>query len=112
MNGGHNPSMLNTQQAVKKAYLGKELPSLKGAGTPMGDIHNNFAALGGTRERSIAATVAGSQLIEKERSLERNPSVLSRKELIKQEYNLLLETRLPKIMQLMNSEKSLGLGIG
>jgi len=38
--------------------------------------------------------------------------VLSRKELIKQEYNLLLETRLPKIMQLMNSEKSLGLGLG
>jgi hypothetical protein len=38
--------------------------------------------------------------------------VLSRKELIKQEYNLLLENRLPNIMQLMNSEKSLGLGIG
>ena len=33
-----------------------------------------------------------------QRSLERNPSVLSRKELIKQEYNLLLETRLPNIM--------------
>jgi hypothetical protein len=45
-------------------------------------------------------------------SLERNPSVLSRKDLIKQEYNLLIETRLPKIMQLMNSEKSLGLGLG
>jgi len=37
---------------------------------------------------------------------------MSRKELIKQEYNLLLETRLPNIMQLMNSEKSLGLGLG
>ena len=37
--------------------------------------------------------------------------MLSRKELIKQEYNLLLETRLPNIMQLMNSEKSHGLGI-
>lgn len=47
-----------------------------------------------------------------ERSLERNPSVLSRKELIKQEYNLLLETRLPNIMHLMNSDKSLGLGMG
>jgi len=47
-----------------------------------------------------------------ERSLERNPSVLSRKELIQQEYNLLLETRLPNIMQLMNSEKNLGLGLG
>ena len=46
-----------------------------------------------------------------DRSLERNQSVLSRKELIKQEYNLLLETRLPNIMQLMNSEKSLGLGL-
>jgi len=46
-----------------------------------------------------------------ERSLERNQSVLSRKELIKQEYNLLLETRLPNIMQIMNSEKSLGLQI-
>jgi hypothetical protein len=47
-----------------------------------------------------------------ERSLERNSSVLSRKELIKQEYNLLLETRLPNIMQLMNSDKQLGLGMG
>lgn len=37
---------------------------------------------------------------------------MSRKELIQQEYNLLLETRLPNIMQLMNSEKSLGLGLG
>jgi hypothetical protein len=48
--------------------------------------------LGATRERSIAATVAGSQATvgnglttaaTAERSLERNPSVLSRKELIK-----------------------------
>ena len=38
--------------------------------------------------------------------------MLSRKELIKQEYNLLLENRLPNIMQLMNSEKTLGLGLG
>jgi hypothetical protein len=44
-----------------------------------------------------------------ERSLERNPSMLSRKELMKHECNLLLETRLPNIMQLMSSEKSLGL---
>jgi hypothetical protein len=54
----------------------------------------------------------GQGLGPQERSLERNPSVLSRKELIKQEYNLLLETRLPNIMQLMNSDKSLGLGMG
>jgi hypothetical protein len=54
----------------------------------------------------------GQGLGHQERSLERNPSVLSRKELIKQEYNLLLETRLPNIMQLMNSDKSLGLGMG
>ena len=54
----------------------------------------------------------GLGLAAPERSLERNPSVLSRKELIKQEYNLLLETRLPNIMHLMNSDKSLGLGMG
>jgi hypothetical protein len=54
----------------------------------------------------------GQGLGPNEKSLERNPSVLSRKELIKQEYNLLLETRLPNIMQLMNSDKSLGLGMG
>lgn len=40
----------------------------------------------------------------------RNSSVLSRKELIKQEYNHLLETRLPSIMHLMNNEKTMGLG--
>jgi len=51
-------------------------------------------------------------LVTAERSLDRNPSVLSRKELIKQEYNLLLENRLPNIMQLMKSEKNLGLGMG
>jgi len=73
--------------------------------------------LGITRERSIAAAVALNNsnglksTANGERSLERNPSVLSRKELIKQECNLLLETRLPNIMQLMNSEKSLGLHI-
>jgi len=44
--------------------------------------------LGVTRERSIAAAVAGShhtlgQGHKENRSLERNPSVLSRKELIK-----------------------------
>ena len=74
--------------------------------------------LGITRDRAIAATVANSQAVVAsgiiggvivERSLERNPSVLSRKELIKHECNLLLETKLPNIMQLMNSEKSLGL---
>ena len=54
----------------------------------------------------------GLGLAAPDRSLERNPSVLSRKELIKQEYNLLLETRLPNIMHLMNSDKSLGLGMG
>ena len=76
-----------------------------------------LSGLGVTRERSIAAAVAGSHntlavpQVQKTHSLERNPSVLSRKELIKQEYNLLLETRLPNIMQLMNSEKSLGLGL-
>jgi len=44
--------------------------------------------LGATRDRAIAATVAGShqnmgQGLTQERSLERNHSVLSRKELIK-----------------------------
>lgn len=74
--------------------------------------------LGATRDRSIAAAVNNNPITvgnglkstaTAERSLERNPSVLSRKELIKHECNLLLETRLPNIMHLMNSEKSLGL---
>lgn len=37
-----------------------------------------------------------------ERSLERNNSVFSRKELIKKEYAKIIETRLPNIMSLMN----------
>ena len=74
-----------------------------------------------TRDKSIATAVANSQaainnlnsnVANADRSLERNSSVLSRKELIKQEYNHLLETRLPSIMQLMNSEKNIGIGGG
>lgn len=37
-----------------------------------------------------------------EKSLERNNSVFSRKELIKKEYNKIIETRLPNILNLMN----------
>jgi len=104
-----------------------KLPTIKGAMSPIESQErklqdsigiNCMNGLGVTRERSIAATVANTQTAvgtglkstaTAERSLERNPSVLSRKELIKQECNLLLETRLPNIMQIMNSEKSIGL---
>jgi hypothetical protein len=40
-----------------------------------------------------------------EKSLERNNSVFNRKDLIKQEYNKIIETRLPNILNLMNQEK-------
>ena len=59
---------------------------------------------------SFLYLVSGERSLEKK--LERNPSVMSRKELIKQECNLLLETRLPNIMSLMNSEKNIGLNLG
>lgn len=108
----------------KESTALSRLPIIKGAVSPidgreikMGDPSSILNGLGASRERSIAAAVAGTHssvgpVLGRERSLERNPSVLSRKELIKQEYNLLLETRLPNIMQIMNSEKSLGLGLG
>jgi len=40
-----------------------------------------------------------------ERSLERNNSVFSRKELIKKEYNKIMDQRLPNILSLMNHDK-------
>lgn len=42
---------------------------------------------------------------KREKSLERNNSVFSRRELIKKEYNKIIETRLPNILSLMNNEK-------
>jgi hypothetical protein len=79
--------------------LGK-LPQVKGAISPI-DRKDNLL---------INAGMGAVGLRLPDKSLERNPSVLSRKELIEQQYNLLLETRLPNIMQLMNSEKTLGGG--
>lgn len=40
-----------------------------------------------------------------ERSLERNNSVFSRKDLIKKEYNKIMDQRLPNILSLMNQDK-------
>lgn len=40
-----------------------------------------------------------------EKSLERNNSVFSRRELIKKEYNRIMETKLPNILNMMNNEK-------
>ncbi len=40
-----------------------------------------------------------------QRSLERNNSVISRKDLIKKEYNKIMEQRLPNILCLMNQDK-------
>jgi hypothetical protein len=108
---------LTQQSAISK------LPTIKGAMSPLDsdgikitDAMGIMNGLGISRERSIVATVAAVQphngmksSAVGERSLERNPSMLSRKELMKHECNLLLETRLPNIMQLMSSEKSLGL---
>jgi hypothetical protein len=39
-----------------------------------------------------------------EPSLERNNSVFNRKDLIKKEYNKVIETRLPNILHLMNDK--------
>ena len=64
----------------------------------------------GNRSSIGQGLISGERSLE--RKLERNPSVMSRKELIKQECNLLLETRLPNIMSLMNSEKNIGLNLG
>lgn len=88
----------------KDLLINAGLGAMHGLGT--GSVVTN------QRAGNHAAIGQGLRTDGEGRSLERNPSVLSRKELIKQEYNLLLETRLPKIMQLMNSEKSLGLGLG
>lgn len=118
-------STLNSSHTRDMKSKFDRLPNIKGAISPPENeyIHkdgiNCMNGLGVTREKSIAATVANSQAAvgfishtNIERSLERNSSVLSRKELIKQEYNHLLETRLPSIMQLMNSEKTIGLQLG
>jgi hypothetical protein len=43
--------------------------------------------------------------INSSKQMERNNSVFSRKELIKKEYNRIIETRLPNILQLMNQDK-------
>jgi len=103
------------------------LPHVKGAISPLERKDKDLlisAGLGAMRGLGDASALPNARVSHNKNigqglngggqggSLERNPSVLSRKELIKQEYNLLLETRLPKIMQLMNSEKSLGFGIG
>jgi len=42
---------------------------------------------------------------QREKSLERNNSVFSRRDLIKKEYNKIIENRLPNILSLMNNEK-------
>lgn len=38
-----------------------------------------------------------------ERSLDRNNSVINRKELMKKEYNKIIDSRLPNILSLMNN---------
>jgi len=73
-------------------------------------LNAGIGALGANRKSIGQGLVSGERSLE--RKLERNPSVMSRKELIKQECNLLLETRLPNIMSLMNSEKHIGLNLG
>lgn len=92
-----------------------KLPQVKGAISPLERKEKDLligAGLGAIHSRAPQGiNGAIGQGLAPERSLERNQSVLSRKELIKQEYNLLLETRLPNIMQIMNSEKSLGLQV-
>lgn len=40
-----------------------------------------------------------------EKSLERNNSVFNRKDLIKKEYNKIMDQRLPNILSLMNHDK-------
>ena len=40
-----------------------------------------------------------------EKSLDRNNSVFNRKELIKKEYNRIMDQRLPNILSLMNHDK-------
>ena len=80
-----------------------KLPQVKGAISPLERKEKDLlisAGLGAIHARAPQGIngAIGQGLVAPERSLERNQSVLSRKELIKQEYNLLLETRLPNIM--------------
>ena len=73
-------------------------------------MNAGLGTMGNNRTSVGQGLVSGERSLEKK--LERNPSVMSRKELIKQECNLLLETRLPNIMSLMNSEKNIALNLG
>lgn len=47
---------------------------------------------------------------QREKSLERNNSVFSRRDLIKKEYNKIIETRLPNILNLMNNDHKINGG--
>ena len=44
----------------------------------------------------------------KQKSLERNNSVFSRRDLIKKEYNKIMEHKLPNILNLMNNNGNAG----
>ena len=78
------------------------MPHVKGAVSPLERKEKDLligAGMGALHSRAPQG-INGEigQGLAQGRSLERNQSVLSRKDLIKQEYNLLLERRLPKIM--------------
>jgi hypothetical protein len=51
------------------------------------------------------AEVERLRIAKGERSLDRNNSVINRKELMKKEYNKIIDSRLPNILSLMNNHE-------